>query len=298
MTQGEPVWRSMLFVPAVNQRFVDGAAGRGADAIILDLEDSIAPSQKQAARDALAGAIPIVAKGGADVLVRLNRPWRLLVRDLEAAVIPGVTALMVTKVDSPDFVQDVAGIVAELETERGLPADGIRFVILVETAAAFFRMDEIARAHPRIAAIDLGAEDFALSAGMMPEPEEALYPKQRIVFAARAAGVQPLGFVGSIAEFKDQEAFRAIVRRSRKLGFVGASCIHPLQVSVLNEEFGVEAAEVERAERMVATYDAALAAGMGAVQFEGKMIDVPVVERSRVLLARAAAIRGRTKGRA
>ena len=99
-------------------------------------------------------------------------------------------------------------------------------------------MDEIARAHPRIAAIDLGAEDFALSAGMVPEPEGLLYPKQRIVFAARAAGVQPLGFVGSIAEFKDQEAFRAIVRRSRKLGFVGASCIHPLQVSVLNEEFG------------------------------------------------------------
>lgn len=296
MTQGEPVWRSMLFVPAVNQRFVDGAAARGADAIILDLEDSIAPSQKRAARDALAGAIPIVSKGGADVLVRLNRPWRMLVRDLEAAVIPGVTALMVTKVDSPDFVQDVAGIVAELETERGLPADGIRFVILVETAAAFFRMDEIARAHPRIATIDLGAEDFALSAGIVPEPEGLLYPKQRIVFAARAAGVQPLGFVGSIAEFKDQEAFRAIVRRSRKLGFVGASCIHPLQVSVLNEEFGVEAAEVERAERMVATYDAALAAGTGAVQFEGKMIDVPVVERSRALLARARSISERTKG--
>jgi len=294
MTQGEPVWRSMLFVPAVNQRFVDGAAGRGADAIILDLEDSIAPSQKQAAREALAGAIPIVAKGGADVLVRLNRPWRVLVRDLEAAVMPGVSALMVTKADSPEFVQDVAGVVSELEAERGLPAEEIRLVVLVETAAAFFRMDEIARAHPRIAAINLGAEDFALSAGMVPEPEGLLYPKQRIVFAARAAGVQPLGFVGSIAEFKDQEAFRAIVRRSRKLGFVGASCIHPLQVRVLNEEFGIEVAEVERAERMVATYEAALAAGTGAVQFEGKMIDVPVVERARALLARAAGIRERT----
>lgn len=292
--QGEPVWRSMLFVPAINQRFVAGAAGRGADAIILDLEDSIAPSQKQAAREALAGAIPIVAKGGADVLVRLNRPWRMLVRDLEAAVIPGVTALMITKADSPEFVQDVAGLVAELEAERGLPSDGIRLVVLIETAAAFFRMDEIARAHPRIAAINLGAEDFALSTGMAPEPEGLLYPKQRIVFAARAAGVQPLGFVGSIAEFKDQEAFRAIVRRSRKLGFVGASCIHPLQVSVLNEEFGVETAEVERAKRMVATYDSALAVGTGAVQFEGKMIDVPVVERARALLARAAAIRART----
>ena len=103
----------------------------------------------------------------------------------------------------------------------------------------------------------------------------------------------PLGFVGSIADFRDQEAFRTIVRRSRRLGFVGASRIHPLQVAVLNEEFAPPAEEVENARRMVAAYDAALAAGTGAVQFEGKMIDIPVVERARTVLARDAAIRAR-----
>jgi citrate lyase subunit beta/citryl-CoA lyase len=128
---------------------------------------------------------------------------------------------------------------------------------------------------------------------MQSEPEGLFYPKQHMLFAARAAGIMPMGFVGSIADFRDQEAFRAIVRRSRRLGFVGASAIHPLQIQVLNEEFSPQPAEVERAERMVAAYDEAYAQGLGAVQFEGAMIDVPVVERARTILKRAAAIRKR-----
>ena len=287
------VWRSMLFVPATAPRFIAGAADRGADAIILDLEDSVAPSEKDRARTLLADAIPQVVRRGADVLIRVNRPWRLMVRDIEAAVLPGVCALMLTKVDSAEQVQAAAEMVDELEIERGLLPGSLRFVVLVETAAGFFRLEAIARAHPRIFAISLGAEDFAASVGMQAEPEGLFYPKQHTVFAARAAGIAPLGFVGSIADFRDQEAFRAIVRRSRRLGFVGASCIHPLQVAVLNEEFAPSAEEVTRATAMVAAYDAALAAGTGAVQFEGKMIDVPVVARARTVLAQDAAIRAR-----
>jgi citrate lyase subunit beta/citryl-CoA lyase len=103
----------------------------------------------------------------------------------------------------------------------------------------------------------------------------------------------PIGFIGSIADFRDQEAFRTIVRRSRRLGFMCASAVHPLQVSVLNQEFSPDPAEVERAERMIAAYDAAYAAGLGAVQFEGAMIDVPVVERARSVVKRARALRGK-----
>ena len=167
----------------------------------------------------------------------------------------------------------------------------MKFVVLVETAAGFFRIEAIARSHPRVVAISLGTEDFTADGGMLPDPEALLYPKQHTLFAARAAGIMPMGFVGSIADFRDQDAFRAIVRRSKRLGFMGASAIHPLQVPVLNEEFGVTDAEVERAERMVAAYDAAFAQGLGAVQFEGAMIDVPVVERAKNVLRRAAAIR-------
>jgi citrate lyase subunit beta/citryl-CoA lyase len=290
-----PSWRSLLFVPVTAEKFVRTGADRGADGVILDLEDAVAPSQKERARTLIADAVPEVARNGGDVLVRVNRPWRLLVRDLEAAVIPGVVGLMLTKVDSAEHVLAVAEIVAELEAERGLAIGAMKFVVLVETAAGFFRIEAIARSHPRVVAISLGTEDFTADCGMLPDPEALFYPKQHTLIAARAAGILPMGFVGSIADFRDQDAFRAIVRRSKRLGFMGASAIHPLQVSVLNEEFGVTGAEVERAERMVAAYDAAFAQGLGAVQFEGAMIDVPVVERAKNVLRRAAAIRTRQR---
>ncbi|PPQ26086.1 HpcH/HpaI aldolase/citrate lyase family protein [Rhodopila globiformis] len=288
-----PVWRSLLFVPVTAEKFVRTGADRGADAIILDLEDAVAPSQKAHARTLIESAIPQVARNGADVLVRVNRPWRLLVRDLEAAVIPGVAALMLTKVDSPEHVQACADVVADLEAERGLQPGALKFIALVENAAGFFRIEQIARAHPRIVGLSLGSEDFAADVGMQSEPEGLFYPKQQTIFAARAAGIMPMGFIGSIADFRDQEGFRAIVRRSRRLGFMCASAVHPLQVAVLNEEFSPDPAEVERAERMIATYDAAYAAGLGAVQFEGAMIDVPVVERARAVARRAQALQAR-----
>ncbi len=288
-----PVWRSLMFVPVTAEKFVRTGADKGADAIILDLEDAVAPSMKEHARTLIQGAIPQVSRNGADVVVRVNRPWRLLVRDLEAAVIPGVMALMLTKVDSAEHVHAVEEVVAELEAERGLPVGGVRFIALVENAAGFFRMEQIAKASPRIVGLSLGSEDFAADVGMQSEPEGLFYPKQHAIFAARAAGIMPMGFIGSIADFRDQEAFRAIVRRSRRLGFMCASAVHPLQVAVLNEEFSPSQAEVDHAEQMIAAYDAAYAAGLGAVRFEGAMIDVPVVERARSVVKRAMALRGR-----
>jgi citrate lyase subunit beta/citryl-CoA lyase len=133
----------------------------------------------------------------------------------------------------------------------------------------------------------LGAEDFALSVAMEPNAETLQAPKQAVIIAARAAGIMPLGFMGTVADFKDTEAFRHVVRRSRKFGFAAASCIHPSVVHVLNEEYGVSPEAADRARCMIAAYDAAIAQGIGAVTFEGKMIDVPVVERAKELLAQA-----------
>src|SRR5205823_10124720 len=118
-------------------------------------------------------------------------------------------------------------------------------------------------------------------------------PKQVCVFAARAAGIMPLGFVGTVAEFHDLDGFRQTVRRSRRIGFLGASVIHPSQVAILNEEFRPDAAEIDYASRVVAAYDKALAEGIGAVTVDGKMIDVPVVERAKLLLQRETAIAAR-----
>ena len=288
-----PVWRSMLFVPVTRPRFVEKGADAGADAIILDFEDSVAPADKERARTLLPEAMKQVSRRGADVVVRVNRPWRLLVRDLEAAVIPGVAALALPKIESAEHVQAIAEIVDELETERGILPGTVKLQALIETASGFFRIEQIARAHPRLIAISIGAEDLALSVGMVPEAEGLFYPKQQCIIAARAAGILPLGFIGTVADYKDLDAFRATIRRSQRLGFLGASCIHPSNVAILNEEFAPRAEEVSQAERMVAAYDEALAAGRGSIEFEGKMIDIPVVERAKQVLARAAAIRAR-----
>ena len=289
-TSSLPVWRSLLFVPVTAKRFVDGAARRGADAIILDLEDSVAASEKERARGLVPEAAEIVSRGGADVVVRINRPLRLAVRDIEATIGPRILALALPKADSPEHVRLLAEIIDEVEAERGMTPGTTRLIAMVETAAAFFRIAEIARAHPRLCALNLGAEDFALSAGILPDAEGLFMPKQMAVFAARAAGIMPLGFIGTVAEFHDLDGFRQTIRRSRRLGFIGASVIHPSQIPILNEEFRPSPEEVDDARRVVAAYDQALAEGVGAVTVDGKMIDVPVVERARLVIEREAAI--------
>jgi citrate lyase subunit beta / citryl-CoA lyase len=290
LTDKLPVWRSMLFVPVTARRFVDGAARRGADAIILDLEDSVAASEKERARGLVPEAAEIVSRGGADVVVRINRPMRMAVRDIEAAIGPRVMALALPKTENAAHVRLLAEIVDEVEIERGMTVGTTRLIAMVETAAAFFHIAEIARAHPRLCALNLGAEDFATSAGILPEAEALSMPKQMAVFAARAAGIMPLGFIGSIAEFHDLDGFRQTIRRSRRFGFIGASVIHPSQVAILNQEFRPGAGEIDHARRVLAAYDKALAEGVGAVTVDGRMIDVPVVERARHMVDREAVI--------
>jgi citrate lyase subunit beta / citryl-CoA lyase len=295
MTQAPalPVWRSMLFVPVTVAKFVERAAERGADALILDLEDSVPAGEKQRGRDLVQQAAATVARNGADVVVRINRPWRQALRDIEAAVSPAVQALMLTKVESADHVGVIAEIVDELEAERDMVPGATKLIALIETAGAFFRMAEIARAHPRLVGLSVGAEDFALAVGMLPEAEGLFYPKQQMIIAARAAGILPLGFIGTVADFRDLDAFRAVIRRSRRLGFAGASCIHPSQVAILNEEYRPSAEELAKADRVVAAYDAATVAGIGAIELDGKMIDVPVVERAKQVLAQHRAVMAR-----
>ncbi|MCA7120976.1 MAG: CoA ester lyase [Acidibrevibacterium sp.] len=289
-TKSLPLWRSLLYVPVTNPRFVEKSATSGADAIILDLEDSIAEAEKPRARTLLAAAAGQAASGGAAIVVRVNRPWRALIADLEAAVMAGIAALMLPKIESAEQVEAIAEIVTEMEAERGLAPGKIGLIPMIETARGFFRAEAIARADARNVALTLGAEDFALSLGMEPEAEGLFYPKQQMIIAARAAGIVPLGFIGTVADFSDLAALRATLRRSRRLGFLGASAIHPTQIAVINEEYSPSDAEIDRAGRLLAAYDAGIAAGKGAVAFEGRMIDAPVVARARQTLARAGAI--------
>jgi citrate lyase subunit beta/citryl-CoA lyase len=141
--------------------------------------------------------------------------------------------------------------------------------------------------------IGLGGEDFATSMGAAPDPDIMLYPKQHTIIAARAAGISPLGIIGTVADYSDMAGMRKIIHNSRRFGFDGASCIHPSVVAALNEGFRPSDAEVASAKRVVQGFQAALAEGRASIEVDGKMIDYPVVERAEKLLARDTAIRRR-----
>jgi citrate lyase subunit beta/citryl-CoA lyase len=282
-----PGWRSLLFVPATAERFVARAHTRGADAIILDLEDSIPPAEKEAARAALPAAAATVAQAGADVVVRINRPLEIAVADIAASVMPGVAALMLPKVMGPEHIRLLAEVVGAREAALGMPHGHTRLLALVETPQALPHLAAIAGADPRLAGMSIGVEDLALELEAAPGGD-MLYPfGMALVAAARGAGILPMGSVGAFADFSDLEAYRAGLRRSRRLGFACAACIHPSQVPIVNEEYGVTPEEADRARRLIAAFEAAVAEGRAAVAFEGAMVDIPVVERAKRLLRRS-----------
>ena len=285
-----PLWRSLLYVPVNVDRFVDKAHTRGADAVLLDLEDSIAPNEKMEARTCIKNAALKVGKEGADVALRINRPWRLAIQDLEAAVIEEIDALVLPKVNSPEHIQAISEVLTELEYERGLEVGRIKYFILVETPEGILRMAEIAKADPRIVAMSVGGEDLSAAASMASDDDSLYVSNMQCVMCARAAGILPLGFIGSIAEFNDTEAFQSMIERSRRLGFEGAAAIHPNQVKILNQVHRPTTIEVEKAHRVINAYSEAYERGLGAVQFEGIMIDVPVVERAKNTVSRSNAI--------
>ena len=288
-----PVWRSLLYVPVNVEKFFEKAHTRGADVLQLDLEDAVPPAEKERARTLVEKNAARVRRGGADVVVRINQPLSLAVRDLEHSVCPDVDGIAITKADSASHVKLLDQLVSELEAKRGMKAGHTKFIVMIETADAFTRIDEIPRASPRVVAMNIGGEDFALDLNAQPDDDVLLHPKQRMIIAARAAGVMPLGFIGTVADFSDWEKFRLMVRRARRFGFDGAGCIHPGQVKIVNEEYTPSAEEVAYARKVIQMDKEAQAAGRGSFQIDGKMIDIPVVVRAERLIRRYEAIKAR-----
>jgi citrate lyase subunit beta/citryl-CoA lyase len=293
MKQYLPVWRSLLYVPVNVEKFVEKAHTRNADVLQLDLEDAVPPAEKEKARALVENSAARVRRGGADVVVRINQPLSLAVRDLEHSVCPDVDGIAITKADSASHVKLLDELVTGLEEKRGMKAGHTKFIVMIETADAFTRIDEIPRASPRVVAMNIGGEDFALDLNAQPDDDVLLHPKQRMIIAARAAGVMPLGFIGTVADFSDWEKFRLMVRRARRFGFDGAGCIHPGQVKIVNEEYTPSEAEVAYARKVIRMDQEAAAAGRGSFQIEGKMIDIPVVVRAERLIRRYEAIKER-----
>jgi citrate lyase subunit beta / citryl-CoA lyase len=279
------MYRSMLYVPASNAKFVAKAASRGADAVILDLEDSIAPSDKLAARAALMQAVPVCGSKGAAVLVRVNRPIRQCIPDVEAAITAGADGILLPKAESAGHVRLVAEAMEDVERVEGIDTPARLFVIL-EDPAAVLNASEILAAHPRIAGAMTGGEDMATALDGEAVPEVLRTPKLLVHLAAKAAGIGSFGLMGTVADYSDKDGISTLVQEARRHGFDGASCIHPSVVPLLNEGFMPDENQIAEARRIVEAFEAAEKAGKGAISLDGKMIDLPVAERARRLLAR------------
>lgn len=290
-----PVWRSILYVPGNVPKFIDKAHERGADCVLVDLEDSVPPAHKPEARAMLPETMKKVARGGADVAVRINRPMRLAVQDIEAAVRPGLSALFITKTESVQHLRLLDEVVTEFEKERGLPVGGIGFGAMIEHPRALAHIHDIAEHGPRVISMMLGGEDFALETGSVPGDETLELPKRLVAFAAQAHGVNMFGILGTVADYSDSDAYRKSAERARRFGFSGGTCIHPGLVAALNEAFTPKAEEVAYAKKLIEADKKAQAEGRGSFSVDGKMIDIPVIDRARKLLARHEAIEKRLK---
>ncbi|HEY7434920.1 MAG TPA: CoA ester lyase [Methylomirabilota bacterium] len=284
--------RSSLILPVNVARFVEKAYARGADAIVLDLEDSVPVQEKASARKLVRDSLPLAARGGAEVLVRVNNDPALLAADIDASVHPGLDGLAIPKVESAAQIHDIVARLERLERSRGLAPGHLRLSLAVETPRGLLAVGEIARSSDRIATMSIGVEDYCLELGVEPSADgvELLYPVAHLVTVCKAVGVQPTGLVGSIAGFRDLAIFEQAAQRARQLGCEGAGCIHPDQVAVLNRVFTPDPARVDHARRVVEAFEDGVRRGTASVDLDGRMVDVPVYRRAQVVLARARVV--------
>jgi|GEM_PF-9007 len=281
-----PIRRSMLILPINNPRFVEKAYSRGADALMLDLEDSIPLAEKEAARKMIPSALPLVARGGVPIFIRINKHPELLAKDLQFSVCPGVTGICLPKVENAQEVRELERVVEKWENESGLRPGIILFDLLIESPLGTLNLFEISKASSRTQSLTLGPEDYCRELGVEPSVEgiELMHPFAQIVTVCKARGIKPLGLLGSIAEFRDLTKFEQYARRAKQMGGEGASCIHPDQVKILNQVFSPDPTKVENAYRVVAAFEEGLKRGTASVSVSGQMVDIPVYNRAKALL--------------
>lgn len=280
--------RSLLFVPVLQERFVASAYRRGADAIILDLEDSVAPSAKDRARAELGAAAKVLSEARLTVFVRVNSsPADVMEKDIAAAAAARVHGIVVPKVETPDDLGTAINIAAAAERRERHGKPRLEILLLIETPLGLVNAPWLCKGESRVAGYIFGSEDFAAGMGIPPHETAMRLPAQQVAIAAKAHGLPALGLPGSIALIDDQERFRTIVTDARAIGLSGSPCIHPRQVQILNELFGATAGEVAEAKAIVQAYEAAVARDEGAISLNGRMIDVPVYQRAVTVLRRA-----------
>ena len=279
--------RSFLFAPGNHPRKVEKVFTAGADVVILDLEDAVAVAEKEATRAAVVTALQAPRRTLG--YVRINGVGtRWCMGDVETVIGPWLDGIVVPKVESPDQLRLISEKISDGERRAGLPGGHIDLMPIVETALGVESARDIAAAGPRVRRLAFGGGDYTtdLDITWTPEEHELAYARARLTHASRIAGIEaPVDTV--VVQVKDTERFRISAANGRRAGFAGKLCIHPDQVGPCNEAFSPSAAEIDRARRIVAAFEAAEAGGSASIRVEGEFIDYPIVERARRVLVLA-----------
>lgn len=285
--------RTMLFLPGNSPNMIMNGEYLGADSLILDLEDAVAPDEKDAARTLVRNALRYLGFGGKEIIVRINALdtpyWE---EDVETVVPLGPDVLMPTKVSGGEYIRTLDARITEVEQKHGLPVGKIRLIPLLETARGIENAYDIAMASPRMEALYLGAEDLSadLRSPRTKGGAEIAYARGRLVCAARAAGIE--AYDTPFTDVEDLEGLRADAQLAKGLGYTGKAVISPRHVDIVNEVFSPSEAEVAYAREVFEAIREAKRQGKGAISLHGKMVDAPIVQRARLVLEASGAAEG------
>ncbi|MFA3783691.1 aldolase/citrate lyase family protein [Melioribacteraceae bacterium 4301-Me] len=281
-TQKDRLRRSRLYLPGKEPKFFPNAGLHKPDGIILDLEDSVAPSEKLAARYLVRNALRSVDFYGAERMVRINQlPMGL--EDLRFVVPHNVHVILIPKCESADTVKQVEEEINIIRAEKNFSSE-IYFMPIIESAAGVLKAYEIATASDNVCALTIGLEDYTADIGVerTNDGKESFYARSAIITAAKAAGVQAIDSVFS--DVDDFEGLRKSVIEAKSLGFEGKGCIHPRQIKVVHEAFAPTEKEIEKAKKIVVAFKEAEKKKLGVVSLGSKMVDAPVVKRAQKII--------------
>lgn len=285
--------RSMLFLPGNSPNILLNADILGADAIILDLEDAVAPTEKDSARILVRNAVKYLEYKNSELIVRINSIdtpyWK---KDLDVIIPIKPSMIMPTKVSCAEDVRIVSAYITELEEKNGLEKNSVKLIPLVETTLGLENAFDIASADKRVTAIFLGGEDLTadMRCKRTKEGDEIFYARSRMVVAARAANIDV--YDTPFTDVNDDQGLVADTQKAKALGFTGKASISPRHVGPINKVFSPTQAEVDYAVEVFRVIEAAQAEGKGVVSLRGKMIDAPIVARARQVLEMVAAMGG------
>jgi citrate lyase subunit beta / citryl-CoA lyase len=277
--------RSRLYLPGTEPKYAINASLHGPDAIILDLEDSVHPAEKDAARILTRNTLRVVSFGGCERMVRINQ-LPLGLEDLAEIIPEAPDLVLIPKVEHPGQVTQVDNMIAELKVRYQINRP-IWIMPILESGQGIENAAAIASASENVVALTIGLEDYTADLGVVKtaDGKESLYARTRLVNAARAAGVQAIDSV--YGDVGDVDGLKRWGENARALGFEGMGCIHPSQIPVIHGAFAPSAAEIEKAQRIVGAFEEAQQRGLSVVSLGSKMIDPPVVQRAMKLVARA-----------